>query len=139
MKYLCCILISIFLLVNHTRGESPVRKCVREKARTQLICMTQCKYNYYGFTDEDSNITEKHMENFRDVLVKYGAVSSSDQAKIFDHIKACGQQANAKNPQSTEEKCKKLTKYYKCVVDNKTLTFSKYVHAVIKHDKTLNV
>uniref|UniRef100_J7HBQ5 SP15 family member n=1 Tax=Nyssomyia intermedia TaxID=182990 RepID=J7HBQ5_9DIPT len=139
MMYQCFVLVTIFLLVIQSRAEHPEKKCIQELGKTQSSCILHCEYNHYGFTDENYRITKKHMEKFRDVLIEYRSVPLSDKSKLFGHIRACGDRANAKKPKSTEDKCQKINDYHRCIVDEKFLTFNRYYLAVNKYDKTINV
>nr|BAM69130.1 hypothetical protein [Lutzomyia ayacuchensis] len=136
MKYQCFVLIAIFFWIGQSRAEHPERKCIRELARTDEVCILRCSYSYYGFTDENYRITKKHIETFRDVLISYNAVPGNEKNKLFDHIKACADTANATKPKSHNDKCYKIIHYYRCVVDGKVLSWNSYAAAIIKYDKT---
>nr|ANW11461.1 LolSOBPa [Bichromomyia olmeca] len=139
MKYQCLVIFATFFLVHQIHAETPHQKCNREWGRTQEGCITHCTYKHYGFSDNNYRITKKHIEKLRDILIEYKAVPLSDKSKITGHIRACADRANAKKPKSTEDKCKKIIHYYRCVVDGKTLTWNRYAHAMIPYEKTFNL
>ncbi|XP_055688756.1 uncharacterized protein LOC129793128 [Lutzomyia longipalpis] len=139
MNHLCFIIIALFFLVQQSLAEHPEEKCIRELARTDENCILHCTYSYYGFVDKNFKIAKKHVQKFKKILVTFDAVPKKEKKKLLEHIEACADSANADQPQTKDEKCTKINKYYRCVVDGKILPWNSYADAIIKFDKTLNV
>uniref|UniRef100_A0A1L8DPD2 Putative sp15 family member n=1 Tax=Nyssomyia neivai TaxID=330878 RepID=A0A1L8DPD2_9DIPT len=139
MKYSVFVVLAIFYLIKRSRANHPQQYCIDKLAETEESCIQHCRFSYYGFTNDKFQITKKHIEKFRDILLEFNAVPKSKKNQLFNHIKKCADKVNSLKSKDKSEKCMKILTYSRCVADNKTVSEHNYVTAILAHDKRINV
>nr|ABI20150.1 13.7 kDa salivary protein [Phlebotomus duboscqi] len=139
MKYFVVALISAVFFIGVCQAATPSKKCRDDyKARTlSESCILHCEYKAYGFANDKYDIKRKQIDQFVNVLVNGNSVTSDKRKKLENLLRGCANTARDKNPKLG---CRTTVDYYRCIVADKNLiNYSKFVAAIIAHDKTINI
>nr|QHO60683.1 PpSP15-like protein [Sergentomyia schwetzi] len=137
MKHLC--IAGIFLTVLAAAVSEPIlpsEKCRQEGVVRYEVCIGYCEYTLYNFVQVSFKIPRIYIENFKNVLLEYGAVDEKDSCKLEKHIKGCAEKMTITKEMKRREKCEKVNEYYNCVVDGNLFTFDKYAMAIDAYEKS---
>nr|AAX55748.1 14 kDa salivary protein [Phlebotomus ariasi] len=132
------VFLTLIVLVVICHAERPSQKCRRE-LKTEEECILHCEYKHYRFTDDQFRLNADQRGDFRNIMRRYGAIRVDQESQLDKHLKKCANKVAKTPATSRKDKCRKISRYYHCAVDNKLFKYNDYANAIIKYDKTINV
>ncbi|XP_059621458.1 uncharacterized protein LOC132265045 [Phlebotomus argentipes] len=138
MKRLQVIIFVVTALIVICGAERPEKKCAREH-KNEKSCIIPCAYTYYEFLDKQYRVTKRHVDNYRNFLLKYKAVQEDKLKDLENHLYDCLKISKSPEESSLVEKCEKARKFEHCIIDKNILNYPVYYNAFKKLNFVMDV